>query len=549
MFLTSTRATNSSIDNTTTSNDIKAIRTFTARRLCKCMSLLVAATISRQQPQQRIIVGVSSFVLFRPVLRRAAVTTTRHRHFGSKNSNMNTNSKVEDLHQQNDELLTATANVVAKFVSATQTSLNECGERLRSGHLVSFPTETVYGLGCHALDPIAVQKVFDAKERPLSDPLIVHVNNAEDALNMWSSSTSASYDSSKNSSNSFVTDIEGLALAALTSVYFPGPLTIVAKACSTMPQILMAGTGYVACRSPSHSVARALINAACVPIAAPSANKFGHVSPTCAQHVMDDLGQEDVWIIDPSLGMIDEEDDNIRKMDDDDNDGSGGNTESDQTGVCQVGVESTVVKVEMNPPDSSKMLSSLSDEEILGNITILRHGAISVESIRKTIKDAGLSRYFHIAEKMKFTSEASHNVAPGQMIKHYSPNVPTFMIGRSRQQNIQQEALVNEVQNDITFLDEEQSILSKSVIIDYGGRLVHYKPFALVYRDLSPDCDPATAASILFETLRWSETIDGAIRVFVPELVLEGEGVDPLVLAVKDKLTRAASAVIVERFQ
>ena len=179
------------------------------RRICQCMSLLVAATaISRKQPQ-RIIVGVSSFV-FRPVVGRA-VTTTRH--FDSNNnSNMNTNSKVEDLNQQNDELLTT--NVVAKFVSATQTSLNECGERLRSGHLVSFPTETVYGLGCHALDPIAVQKVFTAKERPLSDPLIVHVNNAQDALNMWASSTSLSYDSSKNSNNSFVTDIEGLALAA-----------------------------------------------------------------------------------------------------------------------------------------------------------------------------------------------------------------------------------------------------------------------------------------------------------------------------------------------
>ena len=269
------------------------------RRICQCMSLLVAATaISRKQPQ-RIIVGVSSFV-FRPVVGRA-VTTTRH--FDSNNnSNMNTNSKVEDLNQQNDELLTT--NVVAKFVSATQTSLNECGERLRSGHLVSFPTETVYGLGCHALDPIAVQKVFTAKERPLSDPLIVHVNNAEDALNMWASSTSLSYDSSKNSSNSFVTDIEGLALAALTEAYFPGPLTIVAKACQNMPQILMAGTGYVACRSPSHSVARTLIDAARVPIAAPSANKFGHVSPTCALHVMDDLGKEDVWIIDPSLGIM-----------------------------------------------------------------------------------------------------------------------------------------------------------------------------------------------------------------------------------------------------
>lgn len=71
----------------------------------------------------------------------------------------------------------------------------------------------------------------------------------------------------------------------------------------------------------------------------------------------------------------------------------------------------------------------------------------------------------------------------------------------------------------------------------------------MVYRDLSSDCDPATAASILFETLRWSETIDGAIRVFVPELILEGESADPLLLAVKDKLTRAASAVIVERFE
>lgn len=528
MFPVSTRATNSNC----------SAHHRRRRRLCKCMSLLVAATISRQQSQQRIIVGVSSFVL-RPVV-GLAVTTTRYRHyFDSKinSNNMNTNSHAEGQ--------LATTNDVAKFVSATQTSLNECGERLRSGQLVSFPTETVYGLGCHALDPIAVQKVFTAKERPLSDPLIVHVNNAQDALNMWASSTSLSYDSNKNL-NSFVTDIEGLALAALTSVHFPGPLTIVAKACINMPQILMAGTGYVACRSPSHSVARALINAARVPIAAPSANKFGHVSPTCAQHVMDDLGQEDVWIIDPSLGimmMTDEKEDNIGEKDGNDNDKKK-DKETDSAGVCQVGVESTVVKVEMLSSSSS----SLSDEEILGNITILRHGAISVESIRKTINDAGLSRYFCIAETMKFTSESSHNVAPGQMVKHYSPNVPTFMIGRSRQRNILQEA-VNEVENEIALEEEERSILYKSVIIDYGGRLVQFQPYALVYRDLSSDCDPATAASILFETLRWSETIDGAIRVFVPELVLEGESADPLVLAVKDKLTRAASAVIVERFE
>ncbi|KAL7532699.1 hypothetical protein ACHAXR_005289, partial [Thalassiosira sp. AJA248-18] len=237
--------------------------------------------------------------------------------------------------------------VIAKQVSATQQSLNQCGERLRAGELVSFPTETVYGLGCHALDPIAVQKVFDAKERPLSDPLIVHVTRSEDALELWAASSSMEVFAAASSSSDETIEnnamqqqkqlqIEKQALSALTQSFFPGPLTLVARAHPSIPQILMADTGYVACRSPSHPVARALIAAADCPIAAPSANKFGHVSPTMARHVMDDLGREDVWVVDPSLGMLDIEDD-----DDDVSSSSGG-------GVCEVGVESTVAKIEMN---------------------------------------------------------------------------------------------------------------------------------------------------------------------------------------------------------
>ena len=393
----------------------------------------------------------------------------------------------------------------------------------------------MYGLGCHALDQVAVQKVFDAKERPLSDPLIVHVTQSEDALELWaaSSSMSSANDDGDDTSNTQQQsqEIEKQALSILTESFFPGPLTLVARAHPSIPQILMANTGYVACRSPSHSVARALIDAAQCPIAAPSANKFGHVSPTLADHVLDDLGLEDVWVVDPKLGVIDceQKDSSASSVPQDD---------VESTVCCQVGVESTVAKIEMNA-------NTLGDEGIRGSITILRHGAISSQSIRGALQRADLSQYFTVADSVKFTSEKVHNVAPGQTVKHYSPNVPCFMISSSRQREQQSEDTDEQISED------ERAVLSQSVIIDYGKRLANYQPHALAYRDLSSDRNPSHAASHLFETLRWSETVQGAIRVFVPEIILnDEEGKEgALVLAVKDKLTRAASAVIVKSFQ
>lgn len=413
-------------------------------------------------------------------------------------------SEVEDIGvTAHAEKSSAEMNTIAKLVPTTQSSFDECGQRLRDGKLVSFPTETVYGLGCHALDPSAVQKVFDAKERPLSDPLIVHVTKNEDALELWDASTSMGRSEINNQAQR--QEIEQKALNVLTDTFFPGPLTLVARAHPSIPQILMANTGFVACRSPSHPIARALISAARVPIAAPSANKFGHVSPTLAEHVMDDLGQEDVWVIDPSLdapeGKIDRE---------------------GHFPVCQVGVESTVAKVEMNTSTN-------------GSITILRHGAISSSSIREALAKNGLSEYFEVSDSVRFTSEKVSNVAPGQTIKHYSPNVPCFMVDASRQ--CQQCELSQ----------EEKAILSQSVIIDYGKRLLGYQQHVLAYRDLSVKGDASMAASSVFETLRWSERVQGANRVFVPDIILDNNE-DALGLAVKDKLTRAASAVIVNTF-
>mmetsp|Transcript_778 Transcript_778/g.2172 ORF Transcript_778/g.2172 Transcript_778/m.2172 type:complete len:590 (+) Transcript_778:106-1875(+) len=406
-------------------------------------------------------------------------------------------------------------SVQARRVAATPHSLSECGDRLRSGDLVSFPTETVYGLGCHALDPEAVSKVFRAKERPLSDPLIVHVTNTLDAMKLWDASAS------KTSPNDI--SVEGRALNALCDAFWPGPLTIVAKAAPSVPGIVMAGTGYVACRSPSHPVARALIDAAQVPIAAPSANKFGHVSPTRADHVLDDLGAEDVWVVDPSMAS------------------EGGEGEAaSREAVCNVGVESTVAKVEMSSEDS-------------GKVVILRHGAVSTTDVRRALEKVGLTKQFEVLAVVRSTGDHVAHVAPGQTIRHYSPDVVSYMISHSR------------YGQGMELGQEETAFLSQAVVIDFAGRLGALKDYALAYRDLSSEGDSSEAASKVFDALRWAEDVQGAERVYFPEIVVSqsasdtarseddktvpvGEE-DALTLAVKDRLTRAASGVVIDTLQ
>lgn len=140
---------------------------------------------------------------------------------------------------------------------------------LRAGGLVAFPTETVYGLGAHALDRSAIQRLFAAKERPANDPLIIHLASIDEAIPL-------------------VTDIPDAA-RRLAARFWPGPLTIVLRRSAQVPDEVTAGLGTVAVRVPSHPVARALIKDARVPIAAPSANLFSRPSPTRASHVLTDL--------------------------------------------------------------------------------------------------------------------------------------------------------------------------------------------------------------------------------------------------------------------
>src|SRR4051812_31213270 len=154
----------------------------------------------------------------------------------------------------------------------------EAAALLRDGRLVAFPTETVYGLGAHALDPAAVQRIYVAKGRPSYNPLIVHLARAADASRVVASWPRAA--------------------DALAATFWPGPLTIVLPKRDDVPDAVTAGLSTVGIRVPRHAVAQALLAAANIPIAAPSANKSMQVSPTTGAHVAKSLGDAVDLILD-----------------------------------------------------------------------------------------------------------------------------------------------------------------------------------------------------------------------------------------------------------
>jgi L-threonylcarbamoyladenylate synthase len=191
-------------------------------------------------------------------------------------------------------------------------------ELLRAGKLVAIPTETVYGLGANALDEAAVRRIFEAKRRPLSSPLIVHVSDIAMARGL---------------AEDWPREAE-----ALAARFWPGPLTIIVPKNSRVPDAVTAGLPSVALRMPSHPLALAVIEAAQLPIAGPSANRFTELSPTTAQHVRDGLGDAVDFILDG--------------------------------GPCTVGIESTVISLAGPKPRILRpgMVSQTQIEEVIGPV-------------------------------------------------------------------------------------------------------------------------------------------------------------------------------------
>ena len=225
-------------------------------------------------------------------------------------------------------------------------AIEEAARAIKAGKLVAFPTETVYGLGANALDAAAVARIFEAKERPATDPLIVHIAHIGQ-LGQCASSVPAG--------------ARKLALA-----FWAGPLTLILPKKPAIADIVTAGLPNVAVRVPAHRVARALMEMAGVPIAAPSANRFSRPSPTTAAHVIADLdGRVDLVL-----------------------DG----------GAATIGLESTIVDFSVDPP------------------VMRRPGGLSIEQIRE-----------HVPEVQIIEGRAREDqpqLAPGQLLKHYAPAAP-----------------------------------------------------------------------------------------------------------------------------
>lgn len=217
---------------------------------------------------------------------------------------------------------------------------------LEKDELVAIPTETVYGLAANALNPIAVAKIFEAKERPTFDPLIVHTHSLNEACK-------------------FVTNIHPT-LLKLAERFWPGPLTLLLPKKEIIPSLVTSGLDRVGVRVPNHPLTLDLLAQLNFPLAAPSANPFGYISPTTAMHVEKQLGTKIPYILDG--------------------------------GSCEVGLESTIVGEEN------------------GEIIIYRLGGLSVDEIETIVGKVSVQ-----------LNQSSNPKAPGQLKSHYAPKKPVYI--------------------------------------------------------------------------------------------------------------------------
>lgn len=282
------------------------------------------------------------------------------------------------------------------ILESNKENIKRAAQAIRDGDIVAFPTETVYGLGADGLNPTAVSKIFEAKNRPSFNPLILHIASIEQ-LDEIVEATSET-------------------VQKISQAFWPGPLTIVLPKKKIVPEIVTAGNPTVAVRMPDHPDALELIKAVGGPIAAPSANTFGFLSPTTAKHVEKQLGRKVEIILDG--------------------------------GKCNIGVESTIVLV---------------NNDI---IQILRPGGISIEMLNS------------VCDRVEVKETDPNNPsAPGQLLHHYAPDIPVKFIEEVHAEEIKNKKLAGLffIENKTDYKFEKIEILSKTgEIHEAAANLFHH---------------------------------------------------------------------------
>lgn len=332
----------------------------------------------------------------------------------------------------------------------SETDLREAADILRAGGLVVFPTETVYGLGGNGLSIEAAEKIYAAKGRPSNNPLIIHVHDPAEA-----------------DKYAYAGDLYN----RLAAAFMPGPLTVILPKRDCVPYATTGGLDTVAVRCPNHPVAHALLEACGIPIAAPSANLSGSPSPTCADHVIQDLSGRVDMIIDG--------------------------------GECEIGLESTIVKI---------------DHDHEGEyLTLLRPGAITCDALTCVCERVIIANA--VLEQLK---DGERPLSPGMMYKHYAPRIPLVLLD-------------GDPHNVLAFLQREQAD-KPCAILCYLEEMPHLKNENLFLVGAREDL--ATQAHTLFSSLREADKTNAFIMyAHLPSR-------DGLGLALYNRLIRAAAHTI-----
>ncbi len=336
-----------------------------------------------------------------------------------------------------------------KTFYGTEADIDRAATLLREGGLVAFPTETVYGLGGNALLADAAERIYLAKGRPGDNPLIVHLAQAADADRYC---------------------ITNALFERLAEAFMPGPFTVILPKRDCIPSSVTGGLDTVAVRVPSHPLAHQLIARAGLPVAAPSANLSGRPSPTCADHVREDLDGRIDMILDG--------------------------------GTCEIGVESTIVRID--GPDT---------------LTLCRPGAVTYEQLCTVCGEVRIDRA--VTEKL---ADGERPAAPGMQYRHYAPASPVTLIGGEHARAAAYIADRLSAQVGVLCYDEDVGRFSEAGLV----------------RSLGARDDAASHAHALFDALRAFDAHPGIKEIysFLPDM----QGMS---LAVFNRLLKAAGFQVI----
>lgn len=365
----------------------------------------------------------------------------------------------------------------AQILEPTSENIRKAAQYLKQGGIVAIPTETVYGLAGNAFDPSALSKIFLTKERPTFDPLIVHVAMENHTLaDLMREQLVAPND---------LSDMAVKRIDKLIRQFWPGPLTLVLPRGKMVPDLATSGMETVAIRAPKHPVARALIRELGLPVCAPSANRFGHISPTSAHDVMEELGSRIDIILDG--------------------------------GTCEIGLESTILQITED-----------------GEAFLLRPGVISRAAIEEVL-DA------RVEDPQEEGEGGTAVLAPGRLVSHYSPKKSLQLLRSSISQMMSPPV--------IQFLQEKKKdptpkkaglLLMSGNAEEAASTLSEILEMPVIAESLSEKGDWVEAAQNLFKKLRTLDASDADFLLAepVPQAVQETSGI---AYAIADRLMRAAA--------